>query len=162
MDGWTENDIELYNWIRRIEMKNKHNFSKNKYKVSPPDERRYNGRTYASKAEMEYAKELYMLKKGGEILEFIEQPRLWLGVPENVYVPDFFIVPNFPKSLNDMKYPYFVDVKGMMTVRFKQIIKLWRSYGTLDLHIIKKKGSRFVTSDIISAEKHKASSSDES
>ena len=27
-----------------------------------------------------------------EFLEFIEQPRLWLGVPENIYVPDFFIV----------------------------------------------------------------------
>lgn len=162
MKGWTENDIELHNYARDVVMKNKYKVSKNKYKVSPADQRRYNGRTYASKAEMEYAKELYMLKKGGEILEFIEQPRLWLGVPENVYVPDFFIVPNFPESPNDMKYAYFVDVKGMMTTHFKQIIKLWRSYGTLDLHIVKKKGARFVTSDIISVEKYKASSSGKS
>ena len=151
MKGWTENDVAVHQMA-------------NKYKVAPPDQRKYNGRTYASKAEMEYAKELYMLKKGGEILEFIEQPRLWLGVPENIYVPDFFIVyknPTLeewlpghsdrgPNSENEAcRAPIYVDVKGVMTPRFRQIMKLWRSYGTLDLHIVKKKGKRFVTTEII-------------
>lgn len=162
MKGWTENDVEIQQIANPYKRRN------NKYKVAPPDERKYNGRTYASKAEMEYAKELYMLKKGGEILEFIEQPRLWLGVPENIYVPDFFIVYKNPTleewlpgrsdrgpSLNDdaARDPIYVDVKGVMTSAFRRNVKLWKSYGVLDLHIVKKKGKRFVTSEIISPQK---------
>ena len=157
MKGLTENDVAVHKMANKYK---KHN----KYRVAPPGQRKYNGRTYASKAEMEYAKELYMLKKGGEILEFIEQPRLWLGVPENIYYPDFFIiyrnssvkdwVPGTNPKIEDApSSPFYVDVKGVMTSKFRHTIKLWKNYGTLDLHIVKKKGKRFVTSEIISPKK---------
>ena len=180
MKGWTKNDVDIYersDWhLKAAEACDKVYYfeerqqssgrkkRQNKYNVSPAHKRRYNGRTYDSKAEMEYAKELYMLKKGGDILEFIEQPKLWLGVPENVYYPDFFIVYKNPTleewlpgrsdrgpSLNDdtARDPIYVDVKGRETPAFIKNVKLWRSYGTLDLHIVKKKGKRFVTTEII-------------
>ena len=118
--------------------------ARNKYKVSPPDERRFNGRTYGSKAEMYYAQQLYKLREIGEVIEFVEQPRLWLGVPENVYVPDFFVV---PKEGNC----YFVDVKGVETQKFKRDKKLWASYGRIDLVIVKCKGKKLKVSEVIDA-----------
>ena len=119
---------------------------RNKYGVSPREERTYNGRTYASKAECEYAKQLYILRKGGNIIEFIEQPRVWLGVPENVYYPDFLIVSGISPS-------YFIDVKGVETPKFRHIKKLWEKYGHLNLHVVKKSGNRFKTTEIIKGNK---------
>ena len=113
-----------------------------KYKVSPADQRRLNGRTYGSKAEMEYARLLYMLVECGDVIDFVQQPRLWLGVPENVYVPDFLGIPNVRK-------PHYIDVKGMETQKFKRDKKLWASYGRLDLHIVKKSGKNFKTTEVI-------------
>jgi hypothetical protein len=113
-----------------------------KYKVSPPDQRRLYGRTYGSKAEMEYAKLLYGLREMGDIIDFVQQPRLWLGVPENIYVPDFLVIPNGRK-------PHYIDVKGVETQKFKRDKKLWASYGWLDLHIVKRKGKNFSTTEVV-------------
>ena len=107
-----------------------------KYRVSLPDERRWNGRTYGSKAEMRYAQQLDVLLRAGEILDYVEQPRRCLGVPENVYVPDFLVIPSEGR-------PYYVDVKGHETAKFKRDVKLWASYGHLPLHVVKARGSRF-------------------
>jgi hypothetical protein len=107
--------------------------SKHKYSVAPKKDRTWNGRTYDSKAEREYAQCLDALKQDAQIIEYIHQPRLWLGVPENIYVPDFFVVPTAGP-------PYYVDVKGMETQAFKRVKKLWAKYGDLDLVIIKRKG----------------------
>ena len=115
---------------------------RNKYKVSPADQRRFNGRTYGSKAEMAYAKLLFNDRLQCDVVDYVEQPRLWLGVPENVYVPDFFIVPRDGQ-------PYYVDVKGVETQKFKRDKKLWRSYGYLDLHVIKSSGKKFKTTEVI-------------
>ncbi len=114
----------------------------NKYKVSPPNERRHNGRTYASKAEMMYAINLYFQQDHGIILDFVEQPRLWLGVPLNKYVPDFLVIPRDER-------PFYVDVKGIETAAFKKNKKLWAAYGYLDLHVVKRKGNNFITSEIV-------------
>lgn len=113
----------------------------NKYNTSDPAKRRWQGRTYDSKAEMEYAKALDLLRQAGEVIEYIEQPRCWLGVPENIYVPDFFVV--------EPTQCYYVDVKGMETAPFKRNKKLWKSYGRHPLRIVKRKGGRFTTTEVI-------------
>lgn len=114
---------------------------RNKYRVSPPDQRRWNGRTYASKAEMRRAQELHGLKDAGVYLEVVDQPSLWLGVPENTYRPDFLVIA--PGEA------YYEDVKGAETTAFKRIKKLWASYGRLPLRIVKAKGKRFETVEVI-------------
>ena len=50
-----------------------------KYKVSPPDERKYNGRTYGSKSEMRYAMHLDRLLEQDVVLDYVCQPKTWLG-----------------------------------------------------------------------------------
>jgi len=113
-------------------------WNKNKFKVSPPEQRKFNGKTYASKAEMQYAMFLWdqLNHEDGSIVLIIEQPRVWLGVPENVYVPDFFVV-------DKVDGQYFVDVKGMRTPAFNKNVKLWKNYGMSDLHIVTKKGNKW-------------------
>ena len=120
--------------------------ARNKYKVSPPSERRFNGRTYGSKAEMRYAEQLYVLRDNGHIIEFVEQPRLWLGVPENIYVPDFLVIP----AEDD---PYYVDVKGVETAKFKRDKKLWAAYGRLHLLVVKASGKKFEVAEVIRGQK---------
>lgn len=104
---------------------------RHKYKVSTPDRRTWDGKTYASRAEMLYAKHLADLKLSGMIMEFIEQPRTWLGVRENVYVPDFLVLPSDPAVA-----AYFVDVKGVETAAFKKNKRLWKRYAVLNLHVV--------------------------
>lgn len=116
---------------------------RNKYRVSAPDRRTFDGKTYASRAEMLYAQELDMRLRAGDLIEVVEQPRLSLGVRENVYVPDFLIVPA------ERDRPYYVDVKGVETPAFKRNKKLWARYGRLDLHIVKYKGSKFTTTEVV-------------
>ena len=102
----------------------------NKYNVAPASERVFQGRTYASKAERLYAEILWSRLKQRTIQLLIEQPTLWLGVPENVYRPDFFVMVNGQCQ--------FIDVKGVETPAFRKVKKLWASYGQCPLHIIKR------------------------
>jgi len=115
---------------------------RHKYKVAPAKDRRFNGRTYASKAEMLYAKHLFAMRESALILEFTEQPTVRLGVPENVYRPDFLVIP-------DEGYPFYVDVKGVETRTFKRNKKLWSAYGWLDLHVVKRFGKKFLTTEVV-------------
>jgi hypothetical protein len=91
----------------------------------------HNGVRYASKAEAARAAELDQLKRAGEILTWIGQPTVRLGVPENVYRPDFLVIPS-------PGLPWFEDVKGHETAKFRRDKKLWARYGDLPLNIIKK------------------------
>lgn len=100
-----------------------------KYRVSTPLRRTYEGKTYASRAEMLYAVHLVRLLAAREVIDYVEQPRLWLGVRLNVYVPDFLVVPA-------RGVPYYVDVKGVETPAFRRNKRLWRVYGRLDLHVV--------------------------
>ena len=118
---------------------------RNKYRVAPTEQRRFAGRTYGSKAERMYAEELHSCRLSGGIADIVEQPRCWLGVPENVYVPDFLVIP--AEVLGGI--PYYVDVKGRETQKFRRDKKLWSSYGWLDLHIVKRVGNKFNTTEII-------------
>jgi hypothetical protein len=88
-----------------------------------------------------YAEVLWDRLRAGTIQVLIEQPTLWLGVPENVYRPDFFVMVNGQGQ--------FIDVKGVETQAFRKVKKLWASYGQCPLHIIKRKGSKFVLDGVI-------------
>ena len=111
---------------------------RNKYRVSPAAQRTWNGRTYDSKAEMKYAQLLDVLHRSGEVVEWIEQPKTWLGIPENIYRPDFLVIPHDAM-------PYYVDVKGKETPAFKKNVRLWKKYGRLRLHVVKRKGDGWET-----------------
>lgn len=117
-----------------------------KYKTSPASERQYLGRTFGSKAEMQYCMMLERMVDEEIILDYVCQPKVWLGVPENVYIPDFLVLPVGAPA-------HYVDVKGVETSKFKRDKKLWARYGRLALHIVKSQGNaRFKTSEVIFGE----------
>lgn len=114
-----------------------------KYKTSPASERQFLGRTFGSKAEMQYCVMLERMIEEEIIRDYVCQPRVWLGVPENVYVPDFLVIPVD-------HHPHYVDVKGVETAKFKRDKKLWASYGRCPLHIVKRlKNAKFKTTEVI-------------
>ena len=100
--------------------------TRSKYRSKPTI---YNGVRYASKAEAARACEFDFLLRAGHILLWIGQPTIRLGVPENVYRPDFLVIPT--EGL-----PWFEDVKGVETQKFRRDKKLWARYGKLPLRII--------------------------
>jgi hypothetical protein len=114
----------------------------NKYRVAPADQRKAFGKTYASKAEREYAELCHAMVKAGAFRFVLEQVTLWLGVPENTYRPDFFVM------YADGTYA-FVDVKGMETPAFKKTVKLWHAYGPCRLLVVKKSGKNFKTAYVV-------------
>lgn len=99
-----------------------------KYNVSPPEQRTWRGRTYASKIECQYAQHLRL---DASIQEVIDQPKVRLG-DDFEYRPDFLVIPRFGT-------PYYIDVKGAETADFRRIRKLWEKHGRLPLHILKRK-----------------------
>tara|TARA_Y100000401_G_C8206035_1_gene166033 strand:- start:74 stop:445 length:372 start_codon:yes stop_codon:yes gene_type:complete len=119
-----------------------------KYKVSPPEERRALGRTFGSKAEMRYALTLESMKEAGLIIAYVCQPKLWLGVPEYTYTPDFIVCPSPEEGKTAL--PYFVDVKGMETTTFKRHKKMWAKHGPLELVLVKETSpGKFKTYEVI-------------
>jgi hypothetical protein len=117
-------------------------FSKNKYHVSPPNERTARGRVYASKAEKQYADLLWALVGQPDgICLIVEQPSIRLG-EDTVYKPDFLVIP-------EADDPYCVDVKGMETSEWKKTKILWAKYGRIPLRVVKKSGTKFNTTEII-------------
>lgn len=106
----------------------------------------YNGVNYASRAEARRARELDLLLKAGKILDWIGQPTCRLGVPENVYRPDFLVIAGleaigFRDTLGGLMREagalraWYEDVKGHETQKFKRDCKLWAAYGRLPLHV---------------------------
>ena len=89
----------------------------------------YNGRKYDSKAEARRARQLDDLRADGLIRWWQPKPGSFhLGVPENVYRPDFLVVGN-----SDV---WIEDVKGVRTEKFRHNVRLWRAYGPCPLHLI--------------------------
>lgn len=115
----------------------------NKFNVSAPALRTWRHKTYASLAECRYAQQLEVLR-GPDKIEFVrEQPRLTLGHPLNVYVPDFLIYYRDGRRI-------FVDVKGAETAKFRKNKKLWAMHGPAPLHIVRETSPcRFSTTEII-------------
>lgn len=117
------------------------NHRRNKYKVSPADARTWRGRTYASKAEMLYAKELDLQLRGGLIAEIVEQPIIHLGPID--YRPDFAV------RRTPVGVWYWADVKGMETPEFRLKCKLWAECGPGTLYVVKLSGKRFKVARVI-------------
>ena len=107
--------------------------NRNKYKVSPKDQRTHNGRVFASKAEMEYFQILEIEMRAGGIQSIVCQPPIRLGPID--YVPDFAV-----KIDDDWRW---IDVKGMETPAFRIKKKLWAEYGPGLLVLVKKSGKHF-------------------
>lgn len=114
----------------------------NKFNVAPPEQRKANGKVYASKAEKEYAMWCQACLSHGAFRMVLEQVTLSLGVPENKYRPDFFIV------YADGSYE-FIDVKGVETAAFRKTVKLWQAYGPCRLRVVKRKGKSFSTAYVV-------------
>ena len=115
----------------------------NKFGVAPTEKRIALGRTFGSQAERRYAELLESLWEAGVIRDYVCQPRVWLGVPENVYYPDFLVAPEGGAH-------YYVDVKGKETAQFKRNKVLWKKYGRARLEIIKEtSANKFKTVEVI-------------
>lgn len=98
-----------------------------KYRVAPVGRRTWRGRVYASMAEMEHAQRLH----GDPTVRLVlEQVPLRLGVVENKFVPDFFVLHT------DGRWE-FVEVKGHETAKFRRDKKLWKAYGPGPLRIVR-------------------------
>lgn len=110
--------------------------SRNKYNRSAPEERTWLWKIYDSRAEMEFAQLLWL---DPSITMIREQPKIELGIPENIYRPDFYI-------RRDDGNEEFIDVKGAETAKFRKDKKLWMRYGPGLLKVVKKVGpGRFET-----------------
>lgn len=116
-------------------------FRRNKYRVAPAEQRRYKGRTYASKAERDYAALLDLELASGNYREWVPQPIVTLVEGYDVR-PDFLII-------DDEGGAFYVDVKGMETTAFKKTKRMWSTHGRLPLRVVKRKGARFVVTEII-------------
>jgi hypothetical protein len=106
---------------------------RHKFKVAPANERTWNGRVYASKAEMLYAQLLADWEYLGSVAWWLEQPLFRLGCPENTYRPDFLVC---WRETDGSEWCQAVDVKGVMTASFKKNVKLWRQYAPMSLKIV--------------------------
>jgi len=100
---------------------------KQKYNAKPTV---YRGRKYDSKAEAAFARLLDGLQEGGIVHLWLRQTPFDLG-EDTRYRADFFVI-NSDGSF------HAVDVKGAETSSWKRIKKLWKKYGVMPLHVIKK------------------------
>ena len=115
------------------------NHRRNKYRVANRDRRTWNGKVYASRAEMLYAQLLGAHREDGAIVEIEEQPLVTLGVPENRYRPDFRVV-------DCDGVTSWVDVKGVETTMFRRNMRLWKAYGPGPLLVVRHvRDGRFKT-----------------
>lgn len=106
---------------------------RNKFRAKPTE---YNGVRYDSKAEAARAQELDLLEQAGEVDWWTGQVPFRLGTAENVYRVDFMVCEGGEVHVE--------DVKGMETAKFKRDRKLWREYGPVPLHVLKRKRSGWV------------------
>lgn len=117
-----------------------------KYRVSPADQRTWNGRVFASKAEMLYAKLLADWQYLGAVSWWIEQPLFRLGCPENTYRPDFLVC---WREIDGREWCQAIDVKGVSTAAFKRNLKLWKQYAPMTLRIVKRVRNGIWDSEVI-------------
>jgi hypothetical protein len=95
----------------------------------------YNGVRYDSQAEADYARKLDFEASCLPGMWWIGQPTFRLGVPENVYRPDFLV---YRPDLIDSVFA--IDVKGVETPKFRRDLKLWKAYGPCRLCIVTRSG----------------------
>ena len=110
-----------------------------KYRV---EQRTYNGIVYHSEAESVYAAQLDRLKCVGAIIGWERQVEFPLGDTKTVVG---FVV-------TEWRDKYVVEIKGVELPEFETVKKLWREYGPLDMHVMKRVGNRWQDSVIQGAE----------
>jgi hypothetical protein len=100
----------------------------------------YKGRTYDSKREAAYARQLDLEVEAREVLWWIPQVTVPLGEDDSLRVD--FLVARWERFT---AYPgvgavavHAVDVKGVTTRDFARRAKLWRKYGPFPLHVVRK------------------------
>lgn len=114
---------------------------KHKYRVCDKADRTWNSVVYDSKAEMEYAQQLDLLRRGGLYVEVLRQVPIVLSRGITVVV-------DFRCERPDRKVEW-LEVKGMETPTFRLKLRLWLEHGPGPLHIIKKKRGKFVVDRVI-------------
>lgn len=94
----------------------------------------FGGRSYDSKAEADRSACLQLLARANEITDLEFQRTFRLTQAEIGYRADF--------SYRERGLLIVEDVKGVMTDRFRLIMRLWPYYGTGTLRIVKRRGVR--------------------
>jgi hypothetical protein len=101
----------------------------------------YNGVTYDSKAEAEYAKHLDWLMSIGKVCWWLRQVKMPISGSDDK-VPEFyrvdFLVAFRSKSWRDLVRIEAHEVKGKELKGFARVKKAWDQYGLVPLKIIKK------------------------
>jgi hypothetical protein len=111
-------------------------FKKNKYNVSPKEDRTYNGITYASKKECKYAKKLDDMIERGEIDFYLRQVPFDLGAGIT-YRADFVTFKTFWDGHNGGWIIKVIEPKGFKTPEWKLKLKLFKEkYPNLTLEIV--------------------------
>lgn len=115
---------------------------RSKYGVAHADDRTFDGRKYASKAQMLRAVDWYTnVRIFRDKYIVAEEPSFLLGCSINVYKPDWLIVDlgSAPRKV------WAEEVKGLATAKFRRDVKLWRQYGPCPLHILTRDGATWKT-----------------
>jgi hypothetical protein len=115
-------------------MRNPYQSKKNKYGVSPKEERTYNGIVFDSKAEMKRYKDLELLEKAGQIKELQRQEAWVLQEPfeyKGKKIRAIYYIADFSYYENG-KY-VVEDVKGRKTKEYQLKKKMFlKRYQNID------------------------------
>jgi hypothetical protein len=91
----------------------------------------YNGIRYDSRAEAKYAEGLDLAVRAGVIRGWCRQVAFRLGPARIAYRADFLVFGADGVAVA-------VDVKGVVTERFRLIKSLWAAHGPCDLRVVHK------------------------
>lgn len=99
---------------------------------------RVGDRVFASKVEADYMRELQLREKAGDIADLFFQPVVTL-VAGVTYRPDA----SYDVMVNGKEWrTEYVEVKGVMTDRFRLIQKLWKHSGPGPLLVVRRQGRK--------------------
>jgi hypothetical protein len=91
----------------------------------------YDGIRYDSRAEAKYAEGLDLAVRAGAIRGWCRQVAFRLGPARIAYRADFLVFGADGVAVA-------IDVKGVVTERFRVILKLWAAHGPCDLRVVHK------------------------
>jgi hypothetical protein len=91
----------------------------------------YNDARYSSRAEAKYAEGLDLAMRAGAIRGWCRQVAFRLGPARIAYRADFLVFGADGVAVA-------IDVKGVVTERFRVILKLWAAHGPCDLRVVHK------------------------
>ncbi len=117
-----------------------------RYKQSAKGPRTYRERVYASKPEARRAQELDLLLRAGEIVSWVPQVTIPLGLDCTTRV-DFLVFGQvtLPGVRGTVRAAWFEEVKGHDNERFKKIRRLWKKYGPCEMRVLTRKGTGWTT-----------------